>query len=65
MKTSIEDFNYSLPKKLIATEPLPRRDGSKLLTYNRTTGLINHENFNDILKYFTKGDMIILNNTKL
>ena len=43
MKTS--DFNYDLPQELIAQTPLDRRDGSRLMTLDKTTGEIGHHHF--------------------
>lgn len=65
MKTLIEDFNYNLPKKLIANTPTTKRDESNLMVYDKSINNIEHVKFSDIVKYFEKGDMILLNNTKV
>ncbi len=63
MKTS--DFYYDLPEELIAQAPLKKRDNSRLLKLNRTTGEIEHKNFFDIKCYLKKGDCLVLNNTRV
>ena len=60
MKTS--DFNYHLPEELIANYPLERRSLSKLLVFNEA---IEHLLFKDIVRYFNKGDLLVVNNTSV
>ena len=64
-KYKLGDFNYALPKKFIAQQPAPRRDGSKLMIVDRDTGDIEHKKFGDISKYMRKNDLLVLNNTKV
>lgn len=61
----LSDFDYNLPKGLIAQYPSDKRDESKLLVLHRATGKIEHRIFRDILEYFNKGDLLLLNNTKV
>ncbi|EFI42242.1 MULTISPECIES: tRNA preQ1(34) S-adenosylmethionine ribosyltransferase-isomerase QueA [Peptoniphilus] len=63
MKT--RDFNYELPKELIAQHPLENRDYSRLLVLNRLTGDIVHKHFYDIYDYLKTGDVLVLNNTRV
>ena len=63
MKAS--DFDYYLPKELIVEYPLKKRDESRLLALDRRNGHITHSNFFDIVNYLKKGDLLILNNTKV
>lgn len=63
MKTS--DFYYDLPEDLIAQTPLEKRDNSRLLKLDRTTGEIEHKSFFDIKNYFKSGDCLVLNNTRV
>lgn len=60
-----EDFDYNLPEELIAQTPLEKRDESKLLVVDRKTGEIEHQHFKDILSYLEKGDVLVLNDTKV
>ena len=63
MKT--DDFDFDLPEELIAQTPLERRDASKLLALDKTTGEISHRHFTDVIDYMEKGDTLVLNDTKV
>ena len=63
MKT--DDFDYELPEELIAQTPLEKRDESKLLVMNKNTGEMEHHHFHDILSYLKKGDVLVINDTKV
>lgn len=63
MKTS--DFYYDLPKELIAQTPIEPRDESRLLVYNRADNSIEHRHFYNITDYLKKGDLLVINNTKV
>jgi S-adenosylmethionine:tRNA ribosyltransferase-isomerase len=62
---NLKDFYYELPEELIAQEPLEKRDSSRLLVLNKENGEITHNTFRDIIKYFKKGDCLVLNNTRV
>lgn len=62
---SLSDFDYSLPKELIAQEPLPCRDSSKLLIINRESETILHRRFTSVVEYLDKGDCLVLNDTRV
>ena len=64
-KYKLADFDYPLPEKYIAQYPAKRRDLSKLMVVDRETGDIEHRTFSNIVEYFRKNDLIILNNTKV
>lgn len=61
----LSQFRYILPKELIAEHPSKNRDESRLLLVDRKSGKIEHGVFKDILGYFSDGDMIIVNDTKV
>ena len=63
LKTS--DFYYDLPKELIAQTPAEPRDSSRLLVYHRDTKTIDHRIFHDITDYLKKGDVLVLNRTRV
>ena len=63
MKTA--DFYYDLPEELIAQHPLERRDSSRLLHVNKTTGELEHRHFTDITDYLRPGDTLIMNDTRV
>jgi len=61
----VEDFDFDLPKELIAQTPLLKRDSSRLLVLDRKTGEIEHKHFKDIIDYLDEGDTLVLNDTKV
>ena len=63
MKT--EEFDYYLPKELIAQTPLEKRDESRLLVMDRVTGELTHKYFYDVIDYLNKGDALVINDTKV
>jgi S-adenosylmethionine:tRNA ribosyltransferase-isomerase len=62
---NLKDFYFELPEELIAQEPLAERDASRLLVLDKKSGEIKHNTFRDILRYFKKGDCLVLNNTRV
>lgn len=63
--TKLSDYDYNLPKEFIAQQPLENRDDSRLLVLYRNTGRIEHRKFYEITNYFSQGDFLVLNNTKV
>jgi S-adenosylmethionine:tRNA ribosyltransferase-isomerase len=63
MKTS--DFNYNLPESSIAQTPVEPRDSSRLLVLHRNTGELEHRIFREIVDYLQKGDLLVLNQTRV
>ena len=61
----LSNFNYDLPKELLAEYPSDQRDESKLMILNRDTQKIEHKLFKDIIDYFDDGDVFVLNDTKV
>lgn len=61
----LSDFNYNLPKELIAQYPSETRGDDRLLVVKRDENSFEEKNFADIVGYFKKGDLLILNNTKV
>ena len=59
------DFYFDLPQELIAQTPITPRTASRLLYLNKNNGEVKHHTFTDIKSYFKKGDLLILNNTKV
>ena len=60
-----KEFDYHLPEKQIAQTPLKKRSNSKLLVMDRKTGEIEHTKFENIIDYLNKGDVLVLNDTKV
>lgn len=65
MTRKLSDYNFNLPKELIAQSPAEIRTASRLLVYNRDEKTISDEHFYDITKYLKKGDCLVRNNTKV
>ena len=63
LKTS--DFYYDLPEELIAQTPVYPRDSSRLLHYNKQTKEIKNRIFSNILDILQKGDLLVVNNTRV
>lgn len=61
----LADFDYTLPKDLIAQHPLEKRDSSKLMVLDRKNDLVSHKEFSSIIDYMNKGDLLVLNDTKV
>jgi S-adenosylmethionine:tRNA ribosyltransferase-isomerase len=61
----LEEFDYYLPSGFIAQKPIKPRDHSRLMVLNRSRDEIKHKIFKDIKDYLKKGDLLILNNTKV
>lgn len=60
-----EDFDYHLPGGLIAQRPLMPRDNSRLLVLHRHSKQIEHRKFHQIIEFLKKGDLLVLNNTRV
>lgn len=72
MNYSLSDFDYNLPDKLIAQISVSPKDSSKLMivksenkNQNKNKINIEHKHFYDIINYLNKGDVLVLNNTKV
>ena len=59
------DFYFYLPERLIAQTPLEKRDTSRLLHLDKTTGEIEHRHFYDVKQYLRKGDCLVLNDSRV
>ena len=59
------DFHYNLPEELIAQTPIEPRDASRLMVLNRLTGAITHDCFYNIADYLNKGDLLVMNDSKV
>jgi S-adenosylmethionine:tRNA ribosyltransferase-isomerase len=63
MKTDL--FDYELPRELIAQQPAPRRDSSRLMHLDRGTGSITHCVFSDVARLLRRGDCLVVNNSRV
>lgn len=62
---NLSDFDYTLPSELIAQEPLEDRTGSRLMVIDVPTGRIGHRMFIDLPNYLNRGDLLVINDTKV
>jgi S-adenosylmethionine:tRNA ribosyltransferase-isomerase len=62
---NLKNYEYGLPKELIAQRPLEKRDNSRLLVLNRMDGSIQHKKYSEIIDYLNPGDCLVLNRTKV
>ena len=63
MKTA--DFDFYLPEELIAQTPLERRDASRLLTLDKSTGAVGHHHFYELPRFLRPGDCLVLNDSRV
>jgi S-adenosylmethionine:tRNA ribosyltransferase-isomerase len=59
----LSEFDYELPGRLIAQEPLPRRDASRLMVVDRARDEVVHRSFADLPSLLRAGDLLVLNDT--
>lgn len=60
-----DDFDFELDESRIAQHPLDKRDSSKLMVVDKLNGQIEHRVFHDIIEYLNKGDVLVINDTKV
>ena len=65
MDLRVRDFDYDLPKELIAQHPPASRDESRMMVVERKTGRIAHARFKELPGYLRPGDVLVLNDTKV
>lgn len=61
----LSDFDYYLPPDLIAQQPAPERDQSRLLILDKNSGKVEHKIFAQIADYLSDNDILVINNTKV
>lgn len=64
-KISISEYDYELPKELIAQLPSQKRDECRMMVLDRADKSIVNKHFYDITDYFDANDVLVLNNTKV
>lgn len=65
MKLNLEEYNFSLPEKLIAKKPASPRDKARLLIFNKKENKISYDIFLNLDKYLPKNSILIFNQTKV
>lgn len=61
----VTDFDYELPKELIAQHPMEPRDHSRLLVVDKVTGETEHRHFYDLINYLRPDDLLVFNDTRV
>ncbi len=64
-KMKLSEFSFDLPQELVSEYPSENRDEARLMVVHRDTGKIEHKLFKDIVNYFSEGDVMIRNNTRV
>ena len=62
---NVNDFDFHLPKELIAQTPLENRTGSRLLVLDKETGSVEHRQFSNLIDELEQGDILVLNDTRV
>jgi len=65
MSTRLSDYDYDLPRELIAQRPPERRDDSRMMVLHRETQTIEHHQFRDLKTFLRPGDLLVLNDTRV
>ncbi|MFH1198220.1 MAG: tRNA preQ1(34) S-adenosylmethionine ribosyltransferase-isomerase QueA [bacterium] len=61
----LSDFQYNLPKTAIAKFPVTPRDKAQMMVLDRKAQTIEHDVFSNIVNYMSKGDVVVVNETKV
>ena len=62
---SLESYHFDLPPELVAQEPLPERDASRLLVLDRASGRLAHHLFRDLPELLRPGDLLVRNRSRV
>src|SRR5437762_14330753 len=65
MSTRLADYNYELPRELIAQHPLPRRQDSRMMVVHRDRKKIEHAHFVPLKKFLCDDDLLVLNDSRV
>jgi S-adenosylmethionine:tRNA ribosyltransferase-isomerase len=61
----LSDYDFELPRELIASRPLPDRAASRMMVVDRAAGTVTHHMFRDLPGYVRPGDLLVLNNSRV
>ncbi len=65
MSARLSDYDYVLPRELIAQRPLERRDDSRMMVLHRAQQKIEHRQFDELKTFLKPGDLLVLNDTRV
>ena len=61
----LSDFKYNLPKTIISKFPAEPRDKARMMVLDKANKSVEHKKFSDIVDYMSKGDVLVVNETKV
>ena len=64
MSARLSDYDYVLPRELIALRPLERREDSRMMVLYRAEHRTEHRQFRDLKTFLQAGDLVVLNDTR-
>ena len=59
------DYDYNLPPERIAQTPIEPRDHARMMVLDREAGTLKHKHITDIVDYLRRGDLLVLNDTRV
>lgn len=65
MSAHLSDYDFELPRELIASRPLPDRASSRMMVVDRSAGSVSHRMFRDLPEFLRPGDLLVLNNSRV
>ena len=65
MSARLSDYDYDLPRELIAQRPLRRREDSRMMVLHRAGQTIEHRQFRELKAFLQPGDLLVLNDTRV
>ena len=65
MSTQLSDYDYDLPRELIAQRPPERREDSRMMVLRRDKQAIGHRQFGELKSLLSSGDLLVLNDTRV
>src|SRR5206468_11888573 len=65
MSARLSDYDYVLPRELIAQRPLERREDSRMMVLHRAEQKIEHRQFGELKMFLQPGDVVVLNDTRV
>jgi S-adenosylmethionine:tRNA ribosyltransferase-isomerase len=65
MSARLSDYDYVLPRELIAQRPLGRRQDSRMMVLHRAEQKMEHRQFGELKKFLRPGDLLVLNDTRV
>ena len=65
MSTRLADYDFELPRELVASRPLPERASSRMMVVDRAAGSIAHRMFRELPDFLAPGDLLVLNDSRV